>query len=183
MLTKARAAGLLGVSALAVAGCGGSAARHHHGAEAGRTECPAKALRAVPDPSISVPTDQLAIVFILRNVKGVACSLQAIPRIALYGQRGAELRFGYRRASASGGRWITIDPHSRVYLEITKHPCTLHATALAGSLGLGLARSETLHLRLGAGGAFDYCPASDPSGHVVHVLPLARSLKTLLPGA
>jgi hypothetical protein len=183
-LTKARAVGLLSASALAAAGCGTSPTHAHRGeANARRTQCPAKALRAVPGPSVAAPTDELLIVFVLRNVTPEACSVQAIPRIALYGQQGSALPFEYRTSPASGRRRLIIDAHSRVFVVITKHPCTLHAPALAMSLSLGLARGESLHLRLHNAGSFDYCGAKDPSGHVVHMLPLARTLKSLLAGA
>lgn len=175
-LTPARAIALLGACALAVAGCGASPTH-----TSARVQCPVKALHAKPGPSVSAPTDQLLIVFVLQNVTSDACSVEAAPRITLYSGQGSKLPFAYR-APASANRRLTIGAHRHVYLVMTKHPCTLHAAATAMSLGLGLAHGKALHLRLPSPGGFDYCGAKDPSGHVVHVLPLGRALKTLLTG-
>lgn len=184
-LTQARLVGLLAASAgtLVLAGCGASPAKTHRGAEAERTECRPTALRVLPGPPVSAPTQQLLLVFVLRNDTPDACSVRAAPRITLYSQQGSELPFDYRAGALSAHRRLTIDAHARVFLVITKHPCTLHASSSAASLGLGLARGAALRVRLPSAGALDYCGAKDPTGHMVRVLPFARTLKSLLAGA
>jgi hypothetical protein len=126
-------------------------------------------------------TQQLAALFVLKNISSRACSTRGYPLVALLDSNGKKLSFTDRKGGDEQGwseapKTMTLAPGMKADVLLVENTCTFRPTAIVSRIRLSLpahVKTETAPFRSSTD--FEYCRSNDPSGDVLHVSAIERT--------